>query len=174
MAPDVGFERRDVEVADDDGARRRRRPQQLARAHLVEEGELVGEFRIDRRIGNVAARRHVEIMQRDRVLEAGALTEHDRNVPAVVLAAKRLDRAGLERQPRQHDDAVMAFLAVERDVLVAEPLEALEREPVVRALGLLQAQDIGTHRFDEFGDEIDAEADGIDVPGRDGQFHAAN
>ena len=42
----------------------------------------------------------------------------------------------------------MSFLAVERDVLIAEPLEALARKAVVRALGLLQTQDIGTRRFD--------------------------
>ena len=57
VAPDVVFERRDIEIADQDGALGRRRPQRRGVAHLVEEGKLVGEFRIDRRIGNVAAGR---------------------------------------------------------------------------------------------------------------------
>ena len=61
----------------------RRRPQGFAVAHLVEEGELVREFRIDRGIGNVAAGRHVEIMQRDRIAQAGALAEHRRDVAAI-------------------------------------------------------------------------------------------
>ena len=129
-----------------------RRPQRFACVHLVEEGELVGELRVDRGIGNVAARRHVEIMQRDRILQPGPLAEHDRDVAAIALAAIVADRGRLERQPREHDDAVVALLAVERDVLVAEPLEALARKSVVRAFGLLQAQDVGTDRLDEFGD----------------------
>ena len=54
-----------------------------------------------------------------------------------------------ERQPREHDDAVIALLAVERDVLVAQPLETLAREFVVRALGLLQAEDVGADGLDE-------------------------
>ena len=60
-----------------------------------------------------------------------------------VLPQKLCTSTLLERQAREHDDAVIALLPVERDVLVAEPLEALERESVVGALGLLQAQDVG-------------------------------
>ena len=136
-------------------------------AHLVEEGELVGEFRIDRRIGNVAAGGNIEIVHRDRIAQSGALAEHRGNMPAVGLAAEALDVEALERQPREHDDAVIALLAVERDVLVAEPLEALERKVVVRALRLLQAENVRTNRLDEFGDQIDAQPHRIDVPGRE-------
>ena len=52
-------------------------------AHLVEKGQLVGEFCIDLRIRHVAAGRHVKIVQRDRIAQAGALAEHDRDVAAV-------------------------------------------------------------------------------------------
>ena len=45
MTPDVVLERRHVEIADQDGAFGLRRAQALVRAHLVEEGELVLEFR---------------------------------------------------------------------------------------------------------------------------------
>jgi hypothetical protein len=83
----------------------------------------------------------------------------------VALAAIRLYRARFERQPREHDDAVIALLTVERDVLVAQPLETLARESVVRALGLLQAEDVGADGLDEPGDEIDAQAH-LSVPGR--------
>src|SRR5207253_1911994 len=78
----------------------------------------------------------------------------------------------LERQSREHDHAVIALLPVEGDVLVAETAEPLERKAVVRALGFLQAQDIGPRRLHELGDEIDAQAHRIDVPGRDFQAHA--
>ena len=92
-------------------------------------------------------------------------------MPAVGLAAEILLAGGLERQPRDDDDAVIALLAVERDVLVAEPPEALEREGVVRALGLLQAEHVRPRRLDELGDEVDAQPHRIDVPGGDGKTH---
>ena len=133
---------------------------------------LWANFAIERGIGNVAAGRHVEIMQRDRVLQPSALAELTADMAAIDLAAESADSASLERQPREHHDAVIALLAVERDMLVAKPLEALARKAVVGAFGLLQAQDIGTHRFDEFGDEIDAKPHRIDVPGGDRNLHA--
>ena len=140
--------------------------------HFVEEGELVGELHVDRRVGHVAAGRHVEIMQRDRILQPGALAERDRDMPAVAFAAIGFDRRRLERQPRDHHDAVVALLAVQREMLVTEPLELFERKTVVRTLGFLQAQNVGLRRLDEFGDQPDAQAYRIDVPGRDGDFHA--
>ena len=59
------FERRDVEIADQD------RPAvgdflgMHPGRHFIEEGELVGELVVDLRIGFVAAGRHVEIMDLD-------------------------------------------------------------------------------------------------------------
>src|SRR5271155_4791747 len=78
----------------------------------------------------------------------------------------------LEWQPREHHDAVVAFLAVERDVVVAQPLETLARESVVRALGLLQTKNVGTRGLDKLRDEIDAKAHRVDVPGGDRDLHA--
>ena len=59
--------RRDVEIADQDMPVVAARMQRLARLHLVEKSQLVVEFRIERGIGNVAAGRHVEIMQHQRL-----------------------------------------------------------------------------------------------------------
>ena len=84
-----------------------------------------------------------------------------------VLPQKLVDAEALERQPREHGDAVIALLAVERDVLVAEPLEALERKGVVRALGFLQAEHVRPRRLDELRHQIDAQPHRIDVPGGD-------
>ena len=66
----------------------------------------------------------------------------------------------LERQPRDDGDAVIALLPVQRDVLIAEPLETLQRKGVVDAFGFLQAQHIRPRRFDEPGDEVDAQVVG--------------
>ena len=62
---------------------------------------------------------------------------------AVGLAAEALDVAGLERQARKHGDAVIALLAIEGRVFVAEAPEALERKGLVGALGFLQTEHVG-------------------------------
>ena len=77
-------------------------------------------------------------MQRERILQPDPFAERDRDMPAVALAAIVANRASLERQPRKNHHAVMSFPAVERDVFIAEPLEALARKAVVGAFGLLQ------------------------------------
>src|SRR3974377_547442 len=113
-------------------------------------------------------------MQRELVLQPRFVPEHDGNVATVLLPAESLHVDPLERYARDHRDAVIALLPVERDVLIAEPLEALERKSLVRALRLLQAEYVRPHRLDELGDEIDAQADRIDVPGRDREGHHAD
>src|SRR5579883_3147218 len=126
VAPDVVLERRDIEIADQDCALGLLRPDDGAVAHLVEKGELMREFRIEVRVGKVAAGGHIEIMHRDRIAETGALAEHRGNVAAIAFAAEELNIKTLERQPRQHDHAVIALLSVQRDMLIAQPLETLE------------------------------------------------
>ncbi len=59
--------RRDIEIADQDVPVVAARMQRLAGFHLVEELELVLELRIERRIGNIAARRNIEVMQHHRL-----------------------------------------------------------------------------------------------------------
>src|ERR1051325_4673556 len=54
---------------------------------------------------------------------------------------------------------------------VAEAAEALHRKRVVRAFRLLQADHVRPHGLDEARDQIDAQADGVDVPGGDREGH---
>ena len=58
--------RRDIEIADQDMAVVAARMQRFAGFHLVEELQLVREFRIERGIGNITARRDIKIMQHKR------------------------------------------------------------------------------------------------------------
>jgi hypothetical protein len=51
--------------------------------------------------------------------------------------------------------------------------EGVTGELVLQAFDLLQAQDVGPALGDEPGDLLDAQADGVDVPGGDAQGHAA-
>src|SRR5258708_20827518 len=104
------------------------RMQRLAALHLVEKLKLVLEFRIERGIGNMAAGRNVEIMQHQRFCQLRLLAERNRNVTRVDLFAEGTDVGGFERQFRDDGDAVIALLPVQRDVLVAETLETLQRK----------------------------------------------
>src|SRR5213075_1558455 len=118
------LKRRDVEVADQDRALAIVWAQLLHRGELIEKGELVGEFLVNRRVGLVAARRYIEIVQCDRVTQPGRFAKPYRDVTAVLLAAVILDGYALEGKPREHRDAVIALLAIERRMRVAEPAEA--------------------------------------------------
>src|SRR5215471_2840184 len=131
------LERRHIEIAEQNHAVRVLAAQSAGCAHFVEKGKLVREFRIDRRVGEVAAGGYVEVVQRDGIAQSSAFAEHCRDVPTVALAAKRLNLEALERQAREQHDAVIALLPIERHVVIAEALEALERKPVVGTLGLL-------------------------------------
>ena len=55
-------------------------------------------------------------------------------------------------------------------MVIAELLEALQRKQVVDALGLLQAMTSG-RTLEELGDQIDAQAHRIDIPGCQGEAH---
>ena len=46
----------------------------------------------------------------------------------------------------------------------AEALETLQWKCVVNAFGFLQAQHVRPRRFEEFGDDVDAQAHRIDIP----------
>ena len=76
-----------------------------------------------------------------------------------------------ERVARQDRDAVIALLAHIDDEGIAEGLQRFQRKHIVGAFGLLQTQDVGPVLAQEAADLLDAQANGIDVPGRDGEFH---
>src|SRR3977135_1811286 len=92
-------------------------------------------------------------------------------MPAVGLAAEVAQAGGIERQAREHGDAVIALLAVERDMRIAEPRESLERKLVVRTFGFLQAEHVRPLGLDETRHQVDAKPHGVDVPGRDRDVH---
>ena len=69
VAPDVAFQRRDIEVADDDGW--------LAKAvrpagHAADEVELLAELGVLLAVGNVAPGRHIDIFDPDSAFEPRA------------------------------------------------------------------------------------------------------
>src|SRR5258707_15883539 len=163
--------RRYIEIADQDMAIVAARMQRLARLHLVEKLELVLEFRIERWIRNIAAGRNVKVMQHQWLRQLLLFPKLNRNMARIDLVAEGSDIGGLEWQFRDHRDAVIALLPVQRDVLIAKAPETLQRKCVIDAFGFLQAQHVRPHRFEEFGDQVDAQPHRIDVPGCQGKAH---
>ena len=80
------------------------------------------EFRIDGGVGNVAARGHVEIVQLDAVLERHL------DMAAIAVRAEFVAERFTERNAREHGDAVIALLPVDRVMHIAKLLERLRRE----------------------------------------------
>jgi hypothetical protein len=56
----------------------------------------------------------------------------------------------------------------------AEALEALQRKGIVDAFGFLQAKHIRPRRFEEFGDDVDAQPHRVDIPRCQGKTHAGS
>ena len=80
MRPDVVLVWRHVEIADKDMAVAVARMQRCAGFHFVEKLQFMCELRIERGIGNVAARRYIEIMQRERRSEPGHAAQRHTDV----------------------------------------------------------------------------------------------
>ena len=107
---------------------------------------------------------HIEIVQLHAILKRHA------HVPGMAFAAEILGPGLFERQAREHGDAVIGLLAVDRLMDIAQLGQGrLGREKLVHHLGLLQAQNIRLLVPQKAGDQVDAMAHRIDVPG--GDFH---
>jgi len=145
--------------------------QRLASLHFVEESELVLEFRIELRIGNIAAGRNVEIMQAPAALTVCGLVGRTPtgDVARIDLVAEGADIGGLERQLRDHRDAVIALLPVQGDVLHSRDAENVSTEKRHQCIWFPAGTARPPRRFEKFGDEIDGRRTGIDVPCRYGE-----
>src|SRR6266851_3454451 len=167
VRPHIGFERRDVEVADDDHRLLRVALGAEPCGDLVEELQLVREFRVDIRIGDVAAGGDVDVVQLD------AAGQRDHAVAAILALAPALRAALVDFDARDDGDAVIALHAVHELVLVSQRVEGLAREMLVRRLGLLQAEHVRLRRGDEAPHRLDAQPHRVDVPGGEGERHRA-
>ena len=93
------------------------------------------------------------------------------DVAGIALAAEAAPVDRMKRQARDDGDAVIALLAVDLDVLVAGAAKRLQRKVGVRALRLLQAENVRLLFAQEPRDEADPQPDRVDVPGGDGKRH---
>ena len=67
---------------------------------------------------------------------------------------------------------MISGLPADRDALESERMEIVARKQVLRAFNLLQAQNVGLKGGNKFCDERKAQADGVNVPTDDSEFHA--
>ena len=158
VVPDIGLERSNIEIADD-----QRRLAQILRParHPLEKGELLREFGVERRIGDVAAGGHIDILEPDAARQAGA------DMPRLAIVLPIMAAVRVERQAAEDRDAVVHALPREQAMRVAHRLEGGMGEGRVVDLGLLQAQDVGLRRGEEITDDVESRADRIDIPGGD-------
>ena len=162
VRPHIGFERRDIQIADRNHPLPAVRPCALGsepRRQLVKKLQLVREFRIFAGVGNIAAGRHIDVVEFD------AARQLDDGVAAILAGAPRAGRRGHEGFAGQDRDAVIALHPVHQHVPVARCLERLARKQLVRRLRLLQAQDIGSRLVEQTADKVDAQPHRVDVPG---------
>src|SRR5690606_40373150 len=122
-----------------------------------------------------ASIRHVAAGGDVDVLEDHALTRAEQLDPdvarlAVVLPIVPGDLS--QRNAADRGDAVVALLPVHDAMGVADRLERGVPKLLLAALDLLEAQHVARLLFEEAGDLIDAQADGIDVPGGYGDHGA--
>ena len=92
----------------------------------------------------------------------------------VVAPAPDHGALGLEGQAREDGDPVVALLAVDQQVRIAERAHRLARERVVGDLGLLQADHVRGGLGGEAGQVVEALAQGVDVPGGEPEGHGAH
>ena len=130
------------------------------------------EFRIGGRVGLVAAGWHIEIMQGDRAAPRAARCQRHGDVTGIPFFAKRAPVDNSQREFRGNRDPMIAFLAVDRGIWVAELMECSQGKLAVPALRLLKAENVRRLFPQKAGHEIDPQPDRIDVPGGKGETHA--
>jgi hypothetical protein len=95
-------------------------------------------------------------------------------MPAVGLPTETLHVDVFKRKARKDRHAVIALLPAESCMLVSKPLETPDRERIIGAFRLLQAQDIRLCTSQETRDEINSEPYGIYIPGGNLERHECN
>jgi hypothetical protein len=83
---------------------------------------------------------------------------------AIALGAEVRDCLPGERQPRHDGDTMIALLAKLRDVAVAQGSRRGGGKLSLRTFGFLQAEDIRLPVPSNSGDEFNPQADGVDIP----------
>ena len=122
------------------------------RIHRLEEIELVAELLVERGIGKIAARRHVDVVQHDR---ACVSVERDGEMPRMAAPANVAALVKREGEAGENGDAVIALLAGYRDVREAQRAELELGKLALDAFDLLQAEQVRPVGPDEAAHQIE-------------------
>ncbi len=161
MPPDIAFQWRNVEIADDDrGFSKRFGPAR----HPLDEIELLAELRVQFTVGHVTTRRNIDILESDAVRQPRAdVPGFTIVLPVVAIVVDQWD-FGQDRNPVVHR------LSAEHLVRIAKPVKHIDGENRVHRFRFLKAEDVGCLFDKEALNNANARTDRIDVPGCD--FHA--
>jgi hypothetical protein len=111
-------------------------------------------------------------MQGDRAAARAAGCQRHGDVTGIPFFAKRAPVDYHQWEFRGNRDPMIAFLAVDRSIWLAEFMESRQGKLAVPALRLLKAQNVRRLLPQKAGHEIDPQTDRIDVPGGKGETHA--
>src|SRR5690606_30090999 len=129
--------------------------------HALEEIELLPELGIDGAVRNVAACGDVDVLEHQALALAEELDADMARFPVILPV---MPRKLAQRDPADRGDTMIALLALDRAMSVAERLERGVRELLLETLDLLQAQHVGLLCLHKACDLIDPQANRIDVP----------
>jgi len=113
-------------------------------------------------------------MDRDIFGGARFFAKGDADVAAIILGRKNAAILAHERQARENGHAVIALLAVHRDMGVAELFKITTWKLIIGTFGFLQTQHVRSGLFQEALHKARTKADGVDVPCGDGQAQSGS
>lgn len=168
VAPDVMLVLGDIQIADDNRMVIGQRWLVDPAFQLIEKRQLMGEFGIDCGVGLVAAGRHIKIVY----AQALVADRHTRrNMTGVAHFAKATTHDFVQRQAGGDRHAVIALLAIYREMFITELAEIITRKLTIAALGFLKAQNVGGLLVQKPRDLRKAKANRINVPRGELQIH---
>ena len=159
MAPHIAFERRDVEIADDE----RRAINRIGPPrHAFEKIEFLAKLRVLLTVRNIAACGHIDILDHHVLAD-----EFDAHMARFAIGLPVVARDFADRQAADGRNTVIAFLPAHRLMLIARRRQRLSRKQMLLALDFLQAEHIGRLVLEIFLDDRQAQAGRVDIPGGD-------
>src|SRR5690554_1510145 len=134
MAPDIGFQRGDIKIAQQDGRR-----VELVRplGHPLVKVELLAKFRVEFTVRNFPACRNIDILDPHTVFQPRT------NVTRLAIVLPVEPFILVKRHAADHGNAVVHGLSVEDEVIVTELTEYPLGELVIAHLGFLKAENVG-------------------------------
>ncbi len=152
MVPDVGFQRRNIEVTDQHGLPRSQLVCLDPLRQLVKKVQLVSELLVHFTIRNIPARGNIEIMDIYCCTKCFFIHRHT-HVARIIQLTKFPAMDIGKWKSRYCRYAMVSLLPMQRDVLISQLAEPALWKFGIPALYFLQTQDVRRMQLDEFFDK---------------------